>query len=421
MAIKGLTDRGMAFPEIGQIRKGAKKTSNRPGKDLDHFRVEFAEGEEEAAIRFAQAYPGPKITEIRIVLPFNEITRMWDPFLEAHTAGRMVARSDGEKYLYLIDTKTGEIVVNNGVPFMAYDPKLPCGKDYKGKPVYCKPTGRLKVFVPELERAAYLTVHTGSWHDIGNLSDQLSAFYNFNNGQIAGIPLVLRRRNKKVSIPGEDGKRMRVTKSLLSIEVDQVWARGKMKEIKHLASPEVIEAEIRELPMMIPDTTGPAPEQPAPSEPDPEETNGGRPYPAEVLKAKLVEAAAKYQVQIDTNAFSPRGRPEKEPEVGQFTLRKNLEECFAANQKETRYAICKYLWGEASSTKLPPGEVIATIRWLNAKPEKSGGDWRVDAMAVPEAHNLYTAALKAEGQLTMELEKTEAEDEHSVEPGSQPE
>src|SRR3990167_2989649 len=99
MAIKGLTDRGMAFPEIGQIRKGAPKTDKGyVGKDLDYLRVEFDEREVKAAETFNSVYE-KKPHLIRIILPFNDINRMWDAYLEAYTAGRMVARSDGERFI----------------------------------------------------------------------------------------------------------------------------------------------------------------------------------------------------------------------------------------------------------------------------------------------------------------------------------
>jgi hypothetical protein len=245
MAIKGLTDRGLAFPEIGQIRKGAPKGERAPGKDLTYFRVTFDEQEVEAANAFKEVYAkqykdygGPQ--SIRIILPFNEIERMWDAWLEAYTAGRMVARSDGEYLVYLVDTKTGEVIVKNGLdkhgqrrPYMEGQE---VGKDERGKPIVCKPTGRLKVIIPELERAAYVTVLTTSIHDIANISAQLEAFKQLNNGQIAGIPLVLRRRPKKISTP-VDGKRVRVTKSMLSIEADPVWVKAKLAEVKTLALP----------------------------------------------------------------------------------------------------------------------------------------------------------------------------------------
>lgn len=244
MPIKGLTDRGLSFPEIGQIRKGAKKTDNAPGKDLTHFRVEFDEKEVKAAEAFLAAY-GPEPTAIRIILPFNDIDRMWDAWLEAYTAGRMVARSDGEKFTFLVDVKTGEILVKNGLDVKtgqprAYQDGVPVGfYESRGKqePIKLRPVGRLKVIVPELARAAYLTVMTTSIHDIANISAQLEAFAKLNNGQIAGIPFILRRRPKKISTPGPDGKRVRRVKWLLSIEADPDWVKRMLGHLNTLALP----------------------------------------------------------------------------------------------------------------------------------------------------------------------------------------
>lgn len=247
MAIKGLTDRSLSFPEIGQIRKGAKKTSeDRPGQDLTYFRVEFDEKETAAAETFLARY-GAQPTEINVILPFNEIDRMWDAWLEAYTAGRMVARSDGEKFTYLVDTKTGAILVKGGIDVKTGQPRpyiegQPVGtwrnqKKNRDEPILCKPTGRLKVVVPELGRAAYLTVMTTSVHDIANLSAQLQAFQQVNGGRIAGIPLVLRRRPKKISTPNQDGTRARRVKWMLSIEADPDWVKRMLTEVKRLALP----------------------------------------------------------------------------------------------------------------------------------------------------------------------------------------
>lgn len=246
MAIKGLTDRGLALPEIGQIRKGAQKYTDANGKsrigaDLAYFRVEFGEAEKETEAAFRKAY-GLQPTQINIVLPFNEIERMWDAWLEAYTAGRMIARSDGEFITYQLDDKS-ETIVHNGVD--AQGNKVPhplnniAGRDQKGNPVKFKHTGRLKVIVPELARAAYITVMTTSIHDIGNISDQLTAFKQLNGGLIAGIPLILRRRKKAISTPQPDGTRARRIKSLLSIEADPQWVSKKLTQLGTLALPNV--------------------------------------------------------------------------------------------------------------------------------------------------------------------------------------
>lgn len=231
MAIKGLTDRGLSFPEIGSIRKGAKKTENRPGADLKYFRVEFDGEETETAAKFAALYKNTP-SAIKIILPFNEIERCWDPYLEAYTAGRMVARSDGERYLYRQDLTTGKVTKDE--PYVEGEP---AGYDYKNNPVFCKPVGRLKVIIRELARAAYLTVHTTSIHDIMNISSQLAAFKEINGGRLAGIPLILRRRPKEISTPTANGGRARRVKYLISIEADPEWVERAMLSISTAAMP----------------------------------------------------------------------------------------------------------------------------------------------------------------------------------------
>lgn len=247
MPIKGLSDRGLAFPEIGQIRKGAKKGENRPGADLTYFRVEFDELEKVAAANFRAEYKDQP-TAIRILLPFNEIERMWDPWLEAYTAGRLVARSDGEFIVYQLDNR-GDLLVHNGVNVktgerVQHPADNVAGLDYRNNPVKFKPTGRLKVIIPELKRAAYLTVMTTSTHDIANISSQLAAFKELNNGQLAGIPFILRRRPKSISMPKSDTDKTRVrhVKWLLSIEVDPEWAKAKFGQLNNAALPQGYDA-----------------------------------------------------------------------------------------------------------------------------------------------------------------------------------
>ena len=247
MPIKGLTDRGLAFPEIGQIRKGAKKPEDgkRPGADLTYFRVEFDEQEPKTAEAFKKIY-GEKPVFIRIIFPFNEIEQMWDAWYEAYTAGRMIARSDGEFITYMLDDQ-GEIIVHNGIgpdgQRMPHPENGIAGNDYKGNTVKFKPTGRLKVIIPELSRAAYLTVMTTSVHDIGNISAQLAAFKELNQGQLAGIPFLLRRRPKAISTPsGDNGQRARRVKWLISIEANPEWVKAKLGQVRALAMPHIDES-----------------------------------------------------------------------------------------------------------------------------------------------------------------------------------
>jgi len=246
MPIRGLTDRGQAFPEIGAIRKGAKKEANRPGADLTYFRVEFDENEKKTEQAFRAIY-GDKPSWIRVILPFNEIERMWDAWMEAYTAGRMVARSDGEYIAYQLDDESN-VIVQHGTDKNGQRVKHPAdgiaGHDQKGKPVKFKHTGRLKVIIPDLSRAAYLTVMTTSIHDIGNISDQLSAFKELNNGQLAGIPLIMRRRARLISTPNDEGGRVRRKKYLISIEADPEWVKAKLGALQVAALPEFVESAL---------------------------------------------------------------------------------------------------------------------------------------------------------------------------------
>lgn len=230
MPIRGLTDRQAAFPEIGSIRKGAPKPNDKkPGSDLKYFRVEFDEAERAAAAKFTSVY-GAQPTELNILFPFNEIERNFDAWRETYAASALLHRCDGERIWYEINPRTGERLVVNGEPFK--------GCDGKGG---CKPAGRMKLIIPELQRLAYMVVHTTSLHDIMNLSKQLQALSDLNGGRLAGIPLKLRRRPKRISTPsGENGGRARREKWLLSIEADPEWVQAKITDMQRLSLPEVV-------------------------------------------------------------------------------------------------------------------------------------------------------------------------------------
>jgi hypothetical protein len=437
--IVGLTDRGLSFPEVGQIRKGAKKTDpKKPGPDLQYFRVEFDEQEVKAAEIFRNVY-GAQPAAIRIILPFNEIERMWDAYLEGYTAGRMVARADGEKFIYLIDAETGELLVKNGIDLKTGQPRpyvdgQPVGfyrtQSGKKEPIFCKPSGRLKVIIPELARAAYLTVLTTSKHDIINISDQLRAFWTINNGVIAGIPLVLRRRPKKISTPNADGSRARRVKWLLSIEADPEWVKRRLTETKRLALPGnglALPAPSRHAPSEVEDYEPDAgdladadydegeveegeytqaaetvAQPPADAHQKAQEGSGAaqaanstgngsdRPYQPETLKIGLAKRAATYG---DRNA--------SEQQVKLVAML--LKEIFIGegdDPDDGRKTVQRFLFGIESLNDASGAQVLALLDWL--KPQQdNGGAYSIHPMAAREAQAVYRQSLKAEGQLEM--------------------
>jgi len=236
MPIKGMTDQAPSFPQIGTVRKGAPKPTDekRPGADLKYFRVEFDAFETEAAEVFTGVY-GETPAEINILIPFDEIDRSWEAWREAYVAGALVHRCDGENVVYAIDKGTGEVLVQNGLSLKTRHPVVCDGS------AGCKPSGRLRVIVPELRRLAYLMVLTTSIHDIVNMSAQLEGIKTMNGGQLRGIPLVLRRRPKKISTPsGANGKRARREKWLLSIEADPRWVSAKLQQIEAASFPALL-------------------------------------------------------------------------------------------------------------------------------------------------------------------------------------
>jgi len=441
MPIKNLTNKNLAFPEIGQIRKGAPKQGNKPGKDLPYFRVVFDEAETAAAATFRKVY-GEKPVEINILLPFNELERVWEAWLEAYTAGRMVARADGEKFIYLLDTETGEVVVRNGVDVNTGQPRpyvegQPVGyyTDKRGQrqPIYCKPVGRLKVVIPELRRLAYLTVLTTSIHDIANLDAQLNALQRVNGGRIAGIPLVLRRRPKKVSVPKPNGQRVRMTKYLLSIEADERWVRQAVAAMEAAARPALaVEDEaVGALPAGN-DTTGDttAGEDVLDGEFTPVETaaenapNGDEAAPMGTETATNAAKSAPNSAESAPNGDEAETQPERpyDPETLQMRIRglvqywasrgvtedvdgkkgvlvKLLETTFNGS-KPARYALSAYLLGKGKeSTKAwTPAETQAMWRWFAPTKDEESGEWLPDPQAVQEAVKAYHAALEAQGQ-----------------------
>ena len=208
MPIRGLTDKS-EFPQIGDIRKGAPKTTNRPGEDLEHFRFESDEAEVEELFRDAF---GPNPKRIRVRLPYPTTEENFDAYLEEYVASGLQRRCDGETICLWRDDK-GEV----------HTSEKPC----ESGRCQCKETGRLKVVIPELKRMGLVVVHTTSKHDIMNLHGALSRYEQVaktSGGNLSGIPFILRRRKQKISTPsGKGGGRARREKSLLCIEPESVW------------------------------------------------------------------------------------------------------------------------------------------------------------------------------------------------------
>ena len=214
MAIIGLTDRGASFPQIGVLRKGGeKKDERKPGPDLKHFR--FDTDDEDALSAFHSIY-GDEPRAVRVFVPFATVAENFEAWREEWTAGSLKHRCDGQTCVRWL----------NGSAYS--DKPKPC-------PGGCKPTGRLKVIIPELKRLAYVTVLTTSIHDIMTIQANLMALEAARN-DLRGIPMLLRRSPREISTPG-NGNRVRREKWLITIEAQPSWVELQLTAQQRAALP----------------------------------------------------------------------------------------------------------------------------------------------------------------------------------------
>ena len=251
MPIIGLTDRSPGFKELGRLRLGIpKKEAVVSGpREIGYFRPDFRPDAGEAVAKFAAAY-GNEPTRINVRFPFSEINRIWDAYYMVYNKSGLLGMSDGQKWLYLRNNQTGELLVKDGMPSQVSDllpvdsngfPYLPFDKNipvysYKSKrgedvAVYAKPEGRLKILVPELKQAAYMTVITHSVYNVMRISEQLAGIEQLarNAGMsLPLVPVILSRRKELISV-SIDGKKTMQEHYLLNVEIDPDWMEAQFK------------------------------------------------------------------------------------------------------------------------------------------------------------------------------------------------
>lgn len=222
MPIKNLTTGVAGIPEIGKLRKGeAKPAPNRIGKDLTYFRFTT---EDRAAMSAFHAHYGAEPDEVRILVPFMTADENFHAWKEHWVASSLKHRCDGETCVLWLKSDGQH----------STEP-VPC-------PGGCKQVGRLKVLLPELKRLAYVTVLTTSIWDIINIQQNLLAIQMLR-GDLRGIPMILRRREREISTPAVDAKgnrtggRARRKKSLITIEAAPDWVEKQLDAQQRAALP----------------------------------------------------------------------------------------------------------------------------------------------------------------------------------------
>lgn len=414
MPIVNLTNREAAFPQIGILRKGAPKPKSGPGKDLKHFRFTSEHGDVLASFH---AHYGDAPTDINVFLPYRTTDENFSAWREHWVAGGLVHRCDGETCTIWRNKEGGYSTE-----------KKPCPeKDKASNKRLCKPVGRLSVIVPELKRLAYVTTLTTSLHDIMTLTENLQALEMFN-GDLRGIPLVLRRRPRKVSTP-RGTKRVRSEKWLLTLEAAPQWVALQLAAQQATAVPRLEDGSLPQL--MAPeddngvtidadtgeiiDTVGvptaekqgnspdyddappewfddAPPEQP---EPRPNGDGHSRPLDAETVKATIRKKAG---WQGDSRLDS---EPITDGQKGAVAglISDALGSMDSDVKTQARHELLNYLVGVTSSSKLTKREASAIITWLKA----DGDEWIINQWAVAEVAAVLNASAVEAGQMELEM------------------
>ena len=233
-----------AFPEVGTVHKGAPKQDNRWGDDLEErFRIEFAPDTTDAQLHFYNAYGNYHPTELRAMFVSSSVWDTWYFANEAYAqSSQRIAVANDSQVLHLRNPATGEVLVRNGEPFTEFIPGQTFhyergDREYEVK---LRPTGRLNLFLPELEQLVSFTLRTTSFYDRVNIEKQLGAIQGLanalNGGNAAGIPIRVYRRLGWVTWNKPKGGAIRSQKWLVNIEPEPTWSKQAMKKLTNFAS-----------------------------------------------------------------------------------------------------------------------------------------------------------------------------------------
>lgn len=219
MPIRGLTDKTSIiprFPNLGKLRKGGKKGTNKIGKDLDYFR--FTSERQDVEDIFKDIY-GETPKMFRLYFPFPTPDENFGTWKEQWGSGRTLKhRCDGEK---VIREYKGNKYHNYDQTPRDQRPDCPGG---------CKEVGRLTIILPELWKQGfigYVTLETHSLHDLQTIMSSLYEAYQDRQEHgldLRAMEFTLRRVQKTVSSPIE-GKRAETVKNLIQLEPSVNWAR----------------------------------------------------------------------------------------------------------------------------------------------------------------------------------------------------
>ena len=220
MAIKRYspTERSPRVQPIGKIFKGAEKTGNRPGANLDYFRFSPTPGVNADRVQeiWDQFY-GDKPKEIQIFFKHDDIDNLIDDwYSEFGTGGLLKTKCDGETITEWRDDR-GVYHLNEPKPCRAPNSPKGCEK--------CKASALIKFGMPEFRYMGYsgnIEISTTSINDIVFLKAQLSeiaAELALCGASLKYAPLIL-SRSPRVITKTTAQKQFRGEENLLYLSID---------------------------------------------------------------------------------------------------------------------------------------------------------------------------------------------------------
>lgn len=212
MPIKGLTCKESrsagALAVLGKLRKGGKKSGNKPGSDLDYFR--FDTEDKELAQVMQNLYgkkPGHGFENgIRFFFPSDDFDACMPTTMAAYKGGSCYRLCDGESV-------TAERVTVDGKEGSRWV-KYPLSKRPEcRRQCDCTATGKLRILIPQFKRFGVVEVVVGALNDLEHVSKQVAEIQSRAEEHGAGlskVPLILYRKPRAISTPksvSRDGTR----------------------------------------------------------------------------------------------------------------------------------------------------------------------------------------------------------------------